>query len=147
MISLSAVSVILNSPKIFPLFFFVKRSLEKKTTENMYIVTFLFFIAETAATDYGVEECPCAEATTTEGRVPSRLSGNGADSGGGGDRSPRGPFLRFLQRRGRGGLRGSGVGSFRGRNGVAYLVRLFPFWKRRFLIKFDRLQLGALFDQ
>ncbi|VDO02691.1 unnamed protein product, partial [Rodentolepis nana] len=30
---------------------------------------------------------------------------------------------------------------------IAYRVRLFPFWQRRFLIKFDRLQLSALFDR
>ncbi|VUZ55454.1 unnamed protein product [Hymenolepis diminuta] len=30
---------------------------------------------------------------------------------------------------------------------IAYRVRLFPFWERRFLIKFDRLQLSALFDR
>nr|CDS30505.2 pecanex protein 1 [Hymenolepis microstoma] len=30
---------------------------------------------------------------------------------------------------------------------IAYRVRLFPFWQRRFLIRFDRLQLSALFDR
>lgn len=55
-----------------------------------------------------------------------------------------GRFDSTGQRRGK-GIRG---GRRRVRHcTIAYRVRLFPFWQRRFLIKFDRLQLSALFDR
>ncbi|VDM27961.1 unnamed protein product [Hydatigera taeniaeformis] len=46
-----------------------------------------------------------------------------------------------------GGQKGMRGGRRRRQCTIAYRVRLFPFWRRRFLIKFDRLQLTALFDR
>ncbi|VDK32232.1 unnamed protein product [Taenia asiatica] len=59
--------------------------------------------------------------------------------------------FRFSAHRPRGGQPGGrkGVrgGGRRRQCTIAYRVRLFPFWRHRFLIKFDRLQLSALFDR
>ncbi|KAL5112942.1 Pecanex-like protein 1 [Taenia crassiceps] len=59
--------------------------------------------------------------------------------------------FRFSTHRPRGGRLGDRKGARGGRRRrqctIAYRVRLFPFWRRRFLIKFDRLQLSALFDR
>lgn len=46
-----------------------------------------------------------------------------------------------------GGRKGTRGGGRRRQSTIAYRVRLFPFWRRRFLIKLDRLQLSALFDR
>ncbi|EUB55624.1 hypothetical protein EGR_09519 [Echinococcus granulosus] len=54
--------------------------------------------------------------------------------------------FRFSTHRPRVGQSGMRGGGRRRQCTIAYRVRLFPFWRRRFLIKFDRLQLSALFD-
>ncbi|KAM7532965.1 hypothetical protein Aperf_G00000125942 [Anoplocephala perfoliata] len=119
----------------------------------------------TMATPLGsVNTSIVASGSSNIGRGVSSSSGGGFASSFGGlsvsasrDRvftDISGSLLRHSQIPGRfdsTGLR-RGVGIRGGRRRVrhctiAYRVRLFPFWQRRFLIKFDRLQLSALFDR